>query len=203
MLMLMMLCSSFSDSNTRVVTPSLCLVGPDCRRRLPRLRALLLSLLCGPALPVVEPLPPRARPLSLCAMGLRSQLCLPRAHHGPAHAHSRTSPGTSAMSSAHASQLFFEHRPPERSPTLTSALPTPSDLSGDPRSPPRSASSPKATLSDPVPRPEVRHPSTRLFSPIHAYLEPIWPRWRAATLARRARTVSSQPDPVQCPGSGP
>ena len=51
-----------------------------------------------------------------------------------------------------------------RSLALASALPTPSDLAGDPRPPPRSSSSPEATPSDPELRPEVRHPSPRLIS---------------------------------------
>jgi hypothetical protein len=73
---------------------------------------------------------------------------------------------------------LFEHRPHphslprliSRSPALASALPTPSDLAGDPCPPPQSSSSPEATPSDPELRPELRHSSPRLFSPIHAYL---------------------------------
>jgi hypothetical protein len=99
--------SAATPSPARPISPSLCPVGPGCRRRFPRSRALLLSLLCRPAMPVVKPLPQRARPLSLYAVGLRCKLRLPRARRGLARAHSRTSPGTSATSSAHASQLFL------------------------------------------------------------------------------------------------
>jgi hypothetical protein len=51
--------------------------------------------------------PARPSSLSLRAVGLCCQLRLPRARRGPARAHSRTSPGTSDMSSAHTSQLFL------------------------------------------------------------------------------------------------
>jgi hypothetical protein len=44
-----------------------------------------------------------ARPLfSLCTMGPPCQICLPRARHGLARAHSRTSPGFSATTPTHA-----------------------------------------------------------------------------------------------------
>jgi hypothetical protein len=99
--------SAATPSPACPLSPSLCLLGLDYRCRFPRPRALLLSLVCGPALPVVEPLPPLARPLSLCAVGLRCQLRLSRARRGTARAHSRPSPVTSAMSSARPSQPFL------------------------------------------------------------------------------------------------
>jgi hypothetical protein len=128
-----------------------------------RPRALLLSLLCGPALPVVKPLPPRARPLSL--------------RRGPALSALRSPcpPWTSARALVHVAgnlghvvrprvPALFEHRPHphslprliSRSPALASALPTLFDLARDPRPPPRSSSSLEATPSDPELRLEVR-----------------------------------------------
>jgi hypothetical protein len=96
--------SAATPSPTRPLSPSLCPVLPGYPRRFPRPRALLLSLPCGPALPVIEQLP-RALVLSLYVVGLSCQLRLPHARRGPARA--RTSPGTSATSSAHAFQLFL------------------------------------------------------------------------------------------------
>jgi hypothetical protein len=170
--------SAATPSPACPLSPSLCLVGPSCRRQFLRPRAPLLSLLCGLVLPVVELLPPRTCPLSLCAVGLPCQLCPPRACRGPARAHSRTSPESSATTPAHAPQLHFEPRPRTHSlPRLIShslaparALPTPSDLAGDPLSPPWSSSSPEATPSDPELRPEVRHPPPCLFYSIRACL---------------------------------
>jgi hypothetical protein len=98
-----------------------------------------------------------ARPFSLCAVGLPYQLRPPRARHGPTRAHSRTSPESSVTTPAHVPQLLFEPHPRphslprliSRSPAPARALPTPSDLAGDPCSPPRSSSSPEATPSAP------------------------------------------------------
>jgi hypothetical protein len=74
-----------------------CTMGPSCRRRFLRPRAPLPSLPRGPALPNAEPLP-CAPVLSLCVVGLPCQLRPPRVRRGPASAHSRTSPGSSATS---------------------------------------------------------------------------------------------------------
>jgi hypothetical protein len=119
---------------------------------------------------------PCACSLSRCAVGLPYQLHPPRAHRGQARAHSRTSLESSAMTPAHVPNSLFAPRPRphslprliSRSPAPTRALPTPSDLAGDPRPPPRSSSSPEATPSDPELHPEVRHPPPCLFYSIRA-----------------------------------
>ena len=144
----------------RVPFFSLCFAGPlfQSSSRYPRASVLSLSLSLGrgPALSAPpSPRPPwtSARALAHVAGNL-GHVVLP---HVPA---------------------LFEHRLHphslphliSRSLALASALSTPSDLAGDSRPPPRSSSSPEATPSDPELRPEVRHPSPRLFSPIHSYL---------------------------------
>jgi hypothetical protein len=81
----------------RTPPPSLCPVGPTCRRQLFSLPAALFPLcLMGPFCQALSRCP--ARPFSLCAVGLPCQLRPPRARRGPASAHSRTSPGSSATS---------------------------------------------------------------------------------------------------------
>jgi hypothetical protein len=171
--------SPTTPSPARPLSPSLCPTGPGCRRRFPRPRALLLSLLCRPTFPVVEPLPPRARSLSLSASwacAVSSAVPAPAVDQRVrALAHVAGNLGHVVRPRVPA---LFEHRLHphslprliSRSPVLASALSTPSDLAGDPRPPPRSSSSPEATPSDPELRLEVRHPSPRLFSPIHAYM---------------------------------
>jgi hypothetical protein len=60
------------------------------------------------------------RPLfSLCAVGLPCQFRLPRARRGPARAHSRTSPGFSAPTPAHAPNSLL------RAPPVPRAHPSP------------------------------------------------------------------------------
>jgi hypothetical protein len=159
------------------LSPSPFLVGPGCRCLFPRPRALLLSLLCKPALPVVEPLPPRDRPLSApWACAVSSTFPVPAVDQR-ARALAHVVGNLDHVVRPHVLALFEHYPHPHslprlisRSPTLASALPTSLDLAGDPRSPPQSSSSLEATTSDPELRPEVRHPSPRLFSPIHAYL---------------------------------
>jgi hypothetical protein len=63
---------------------------------------------------VVEPLPARPCPLSLCAVGQPCQLRLPRARRGPARAHSRTTPGFSATTPAHSPSSLFRASPVPR-----------------------------------------------------------------------------------------
>jgi hypothetical protein len=88
-----------------------------------RPRAPLPSLPHGPALPVTKPLPPHARSLSL---SLRCQLRPPRAHCGPARAHLRTSPESSATTLAHTPPPPFEPRPCRtHSPASFHAVPLP------------------------------------------------------------------------------
>jgi hypothetical protein len=142
--------------------PSLCLVGLGCRRWFLRLRAPLPSLPCRPALPGAEPMP-RALALSLVVPWASS---ISFTFPAPAvDQRARTSPGSSATTPALACQLLFEHpshphslpRLISRSPPLSRALPTSSDLAGDPRPPLRSSSSLEAAPSHPELRPEVRH----------------------------------------------
>jgi hypothetical protein len=86
-----------TSSPARPLSLARCPVGSGCRCRFLCPRAPLPSLSLGPSSQVAEPLP-RAPHLSLCAVGLPCQLRPPRARHRPASAHSRTSPGSSAMS---------------------------------------------------------------------------------------------------------
>jgi hypothetical protein len=60
-------------------------VGASCLRA----RAPLSLCLAGPPRQCAEPLPPRSRSLSRCAVGPPCQLRLPRARRGPSHVHSR------------------------------------------------------------------------------------------------------------------
>jgi hypothetical protein len=95
-----------TPSPTRPLSPSLYPVGPGCRRRF-LARAPFFSLCFAAPLCQSSSHYPHVPVLSLYAVGLRCQLCVPRARRGPARAHSCTSPGTSATLSAHASQLFL------------------------------------------------------------------------------------------------
>jgi hypothetical protein len=97
---------------------ALCSMGPTCRRQFPSpIRSLSLCLAglvrqCRSVAP--------ARPLfSLCVVGLSCQFRLLRARHGPARAHSRTSPGFSATTPAHAPNSLF------RAPPLPRTRPSP------------------------------------------------------------------------------
>jgi hypothetical protein len=99
--------------------PSLtrCPVGPTCQRQFPCPFAFSLCL-AGPVRQCLAGAP--ARPLfSLCAMGLPCQFHLPRSHRGPASAHSRTLPGFSATTPAHAPSSLF------RAPPVPRAHPSP------------------------------------------------------------------------------
>jgi hypothetical protein len=115
-------------------------------------------------------------------------------------AHSRTSPESSATTPAHAPQLLFEPRPPphslpcliSRSPAPARALPTPSNLAGDPRPPPRSSSSTEATPSDPELRPDVGRPPRACFT----LFAPTFSQFGLAGM--RPRLLAA---PARCPAS--
>jgi hypothetical protein len=80
---------------------SRCPLGPICRRQFSFTRALSFSLsLVDPDCQSLSRCP-HALVLSPCAVGQPCQFRLLRARRGPAHAHSRTSPGFSAMTLAH------------------------------------------------------------------------------------------------------
>jgi hypothetical protein len=90
-------------------------VGPTCRRQFPSpIRSLSLSLsLSIPRAWFASRCP--ARPVfSLFTVGLPCQFCLPRARRGPARAHSRTSPGFSATTPAHAPSSLLRAPPVPR-----------------------------------------------------------------------------------------
>jgi hypothetical protein len=120
---------------------------------------------------------------SLCAVGLSCQSRLLRARRGPARAHSRTSPGFSATTPAHAPNSLLEPRQcPAHTPHLIShtlalsrALPSPPDTVGDSSPCSRPFSSPETTPGLPELRPEVRHPSTCPISLIAPCVRPISP----------------------------
>jgi hypothetical protein len=157
-------------------------VGPSCRCRFPS-PARPSSLSASRARSTRHRAVTAAHPfsLSLCAVGLRCQLCPPRARRGPARTHSRTSPGSSATTPAHTPLSLFEprscpHSLPRlisRSPAPAPALLTPPDLAGDSRQPPRPSSSPETAPSQPELCPDVRHPFPCSDSPISLCLQPI------------------------------
>jgi hypothetical protein len=92
--------------SARSLSSSLYPVGPGCRRQLPppsRPSSLSASQARFAKHRVVAP----ARPLSLAASWDPCQLHLPRAHRGPARAHSRTFAESSATSLAHAPSSFL------------------------------------------------------------------------------------------------
>jgi hypothetical protein len=93
--------------------------GPDLLAPVSFARSLSLSLcLAGPVCQCRAVAP--ARPLfSLCVVGLHCQFRLPRARRGPARAHSRTSPGFSSTTPAHAPSFLF------RAPPVPRAHPSP------------------------------------------------------------------------------
>jgi hypothetical protein len=115
---------------------------------------------------------PRASALSHCAMGPPISSAFPAPHRGPARAHSRASPESSATSPTHAPQLLFKPRPRPHSLScpishnlaLSRSLPMPLSFAGDSRLRCRSSSSSEATPSDPELHPEVRHPFPYWFS---------------------------------------
>jgi hypothetical protein len=155
-------------------------VGPTCRRQFPSPFRSLSLYLAGPVRHSPSHCP--VRPLfSLCTVGLPCQLRLHRAHRGPAPTHSRTSPGFSATTPAHApSSLIRAHPCPAHTPrlislsfTLSRALLTPPVTAGDPRPRSRPTSSPETAPSLPELRPEVRHPSPCQIFPIAPCVRPI------------------------------
>jgi hypothetical protein len=88
-------------------------VRPTCRRQFPSpVRSLSLCLV-GP-IHQCRAVAPACPLYSLCAVDLPYQFRLPRAHRGPARAHSRTSPGFSATTPAHAPSSLHKAPPVPR-----------------------------------------------------------------------------------------
>jgi hypothetical protein len=122
-----------------------------------------------------------ARPLfSLCVVGMSCQFRLPRSRRGLASAHSRTSPGFSATTPAHAPNPLF------RAPLVPHTRPSPhfahprhlsrsALAAGDPSPHSRPSSSPETAPSLPELRPEVRHLSSCPISLIVPCVRPISP----------------------------
>ena len=119
----------------------------------------------------------------------------PRARRGPARAHSRTSPGFSATTPAHAPNSLFRAPPvPRTHPHLIShtlalsrALPSLPDAPGDLRPRSRPSSSPETAPSLLELRPEVRHLSPCPIFPIALYARPrrtVVLAWWLADLSR-------------------
>jgi hypothetical protein len=139
----------------------LCLAGPirQTPSRCPRTPALSLATLWDPSVSSAFPAP-------AVDQRARTRTRMPR------------SPATSP---AHAPQLLFEHRPrPHSLPrpishslALSRALPTPLNLTGDPRPPCQSSSLPEATPGHPELRPKVRHPLPCSVFPIVLRCWPI------------------------------
>jgi hypothetical protein len=89
-------------------------------------RSPSLSLSRGSGSPVVEPLPPSVPLFSLYTVGQPCQFRLPRARRGPARVHSRTSPGFSATTPAHAPSSLLRALPvPHTCPSPHFAHPCP------------------------------------------------------------------------------
>jgi hypothetical protein len=153
-------------------------MGPTCRRQFPSpVRSLSIS---RAQFASAELLPPRVLLFSLCAVSLSFQFCLLRARRGPARAHSRTSPGFSTTTLAHAPNSLFRAPPVPRTrssprfahprPLSRSAL-----VAGDLRPRSRPSSLPETTLSLPELCSEVRHPSPCPISLIVPCVRPISP----------------------------
>jgi hypothetical protein len=155
-------------------------VGPICRRQFPS-PARSLSLSASRARiasrRVVAPLTPF---FSLCAVGLPCQFRPLRALCGSAPAHSRTSLDFSATTPAHAPSSLL------RAPPVPRAHPSPhfaqlhplshsAHAAGDLHLRSRPSSSPETAPSLPELRPEVRHLSLCLISPIAPCVRPISP----------------------------
>jgi hypothetical protein len=126
---------------------SLCFAGPFCQSpsRCPRALALPLAVLWASPVSSAHPAP---------ALDQRARRQNPRPRCPPMRPSSLFEPDPRPHSLP---------RLISRSPALARTLPTPSDLTGDPRLPPWSSSSPEAMPSDPELRPEVRHPPPCLF----------------------------------------
>jgi hypothetical protein len=82
------------------------------------------------------------------------------------------------------------------SPALSRALPTPSDLTGDPHPPPRSTSSPEAMPSNPELHLEVRHLLPCSISPFTLCHRPISASPVSAVVVRRALTGAGRFSPA-------
>jgi hypothetical protein len=170
------------SAQTRAPTLPRCPVDPACWCQLLHPLALPLSLSRGPGSPV--PSHCHTRPLfSLCAVDPPYQIRLPRAHRGPARAHSRTSSGFLAMMLAHApNSLFRAPQCPAHTPhliscsfTLSRALPTPPAAAGDPRPCSWPSSSSETAPGLPELRLVVRHSSPCPISLIAPCVRPISP----------------------------
>jgi hypothetical protein len=103
---------------------ALCSMGPTCRRQFPSpVRSLSVS---WARFASAELLPPCVLLFSLCAVSLSCQFRLLRARRGPARAHSRTSPGFSTTTPAHAPNSLFRAPPvPHTRPSPHFAHPRP------------------------------------------------------------------------------
>ena len=112
----------------RARPPSLarCPVGPTCRRQFPSPVRSLSLYLAGPVRQCRAVAP--ACPLfSLYVVGLPCQIRHPRAHRGPARAHSRTLPNFSATTPDHAPSSLFRAPPvPHAHPLTSFRTPSPS-----------------------------------------------------------------------------
>jgi hypothetical protein len=186
-------------------------VGPSCRRLFLRPRPPLPSLPCGPALPDADSLP-RALALSISAQWASPvNFALPalavdqrertRARHRnswPRRPPMRPSSLFEPCPRPHSLPRLISH-----SPALSRALPTPSDLAGDPRPPPRSSSSPEAPPSDHEPRPEVRHLLPCSISPVMLSRRPISASLVSVVAVRRALAVAGRFSLTQRPRVGP
>jgi hypothetical protein len=169
--------SAAVSSPTRSLSPSLCPVGPGCRRQFPLLtRPSSLSALRA-RFARRRVVAPHTRSLSLAARGTPISSAFPAPRRGRACALADVA-GILGHVGRPRPQPIFEHCsrplslpcPISHSPTLSRALPTPLSFARDPRPPCRSSSSSEAMPSNPELRPEVRHPFPCLVFPICACL---------------------------------
>jgi hypothetical protein len=146
----------------------------------------------GPGSPVPSCCPPRVLLFSLCAVGLSCQFRLLHARHVPARAHSRTSPGFSATTPAHAPNSLF------RAPPVPRTHPLPHFAHPRPLSRPALTTrrSPETVLSLPELRSEVRHPSPCPISLLRPVFVQFHLRWCSTAAVRRARAVAGRFSPV-------
>jgi hypothetical protein len=105
-------------SRTRPPSLACCPVGPICRCQFPS-PAHSLSLCLAGQVRQCRAVAPERPLFDLCAMGLPCQFRLLRSRRGPASAHTRTSPGFSATTPAHAPNSLL------KAPPVTHAHPSP------------------------------------------------------------------------------
>jgi hypothetical protein len=165
-----------------------------------RPRAPLPSLPHGPGSLVAEPLPralalspsaPWASPVSSAlpalAVDQRTRTHARRWNSRPRRPPTCPSSLFEPYSRPHSLPRLISHNP-----ALSRALPTPSDLAGDPRPPPQSTISSEATPSDPELRPEVRHLLPCSISPVTLCHLPISASQVSAVAVRRALVVAGR-----------